>query len=78
MNTHCRSCKKPIVWAETEKGRKMPVDLDATPDGNIELRDRGRNRAPLAIYVKASDDGELRFTSHFVTCPQANRWRKPS
>jgi hypothetical protein len=76
---HCRSCKKPIVWAETEKGRRIPIDPEPVNDGNITLHERERFLPPLAIVRFSIPTGEgIRFKSHFVTCPQASKWRKTS
>lgn len=86
MNSHfpskpirdrCRSCKRPIIWAETEKGRRMPIDPEPCSDGNITLQDRGRFHPPLAIVRFAIPTGsDAKFKSHFVTCPEASKWRK--
>ncbi|HKE79039.1 MAG TPA: hypothetical protein VKB54_07010 [Solirubrobacteraceae bacterium] len=72
----CRSCGAQIVWAETEKGRRMPVDADPNPLGQIVLR--GHGTTPLAICGVPDDayPGEPRYASHFQTCPQAGDWRR--
>jgi hypothetical protein len=31
----CRSCGAPIRWVVTEKGKRIPLDRDPQPDGNI-------------------------------------------
>ena len=73
----CKSCRKPIVWAETEKGRRIPLDPDPVSDGNIILQQRGKFKPPLAIVrLSIPTDETNRFKSHFATCPQASRWRK--
>lgn len=80
MTARCRSCGAPIVWATTTRGRLMPVDVDPTPDGTLLL-----TGPPAALRVDAAAeptlfDGETdppRYTSHYATCPHANRWRKP-
>lgn len=74
----CRSCKAPIVWAVTEKtGKAIPVDAEATPDGNIVLT--AGAGSPVAHVLTADDgpvDPEARFRSHFATCPNASTHRK--
>lgn len=86
MNSHfpsnpthdrCRSCRKPILWAETEKGRRIPIDPDPVSDGNVVLQRRDGFRPPLAIvrFVIPTGDGP-RFKSHFATCPEASKFRK--
>jgi len=73
----CRSCKKPIMWAVTEKGHRIPIDPEPCTDGNILLRARGHFVPPLAIVRFAIPVEETaRFKSHFATCPQSSSWRK--
>jgi len=59
----CRSCRAPLVWALTETGRKMPVDLQPVGsvgvliaearDGNLvlcfEVDDLDRPRGPQLV-----------------------------
>jgi hypothetical protein len=78
----CKSCGARVQWAMTERGKRMPVDYEPSPAGNILLQYR-MNQPPLAVYLGADAiehlDGLQRhrlFTSHFATCPQAKRWRK--
>src|SRR4029077_10053439 len=65
--TNCRSCRKPIVWAETRAnsrrphGGRMPVDLDPTaehggrvPHGNVKLIWRELYDEPLAVVLGPS------------------------
>lgn len=35
--TRCRGCGADIVWALTEAGRRMPVDLEPAAGGELEL-----------------------------------------
>lgn len=76
----CRSCGAEIMWIETKKGKKMP--LDAEPLHQQELD-------PKLTYATFTDTGEYRcykgdeiavlskplYTSHFATCPQSDDWR---
>lgn len=82
----CRSCKKPILWALTENGRRIPIDPEPVENGNILLQHRPAN-IPLAVYqtkemlAALHEHGGLQqyrlYLSHFVSCPQAKGWRKP-
>jgi hypothetical protein len=69
----CRSCGAPIWWVETEKCRDIPLNPTPRPDGNMVI-DGG-----LAVHY---DPGDMfhaalaRYVSHFVDCPQADRWRR--
>jgi hypothetical protein len=76
----CRTetCKAPIVWARTDTGNLMPVDVEPSADGTISVfalqgivHCRVIPPAGLDRY-----DGPLR-TSHFVTCSRPADWRKP-
>ncbi len=67
MADTCFSCRAPVVWSRTEKGRAMPLDVDKVSNGNVHLA------AGVAKYVPA---GTGQYVSHFVTCPQATKWRK--
>lgn len=74
--SRCKSCGAPIEWARTKAGKSMPVDNDPAPDGTIELVDLP-GKPPLAIvHGQPTDEyGEVRYRTHFATCPQANDWR---
>ncbi len=66
----CRGCGKPIIWAVTEEGKKIP--LDPRPPVylmQIVLKD------DIATGVNAVRD-ERYAVSHFATCPDANRFSK--
>lgn len=55
----CRSCRKLVVWFNTPKGKKMPVDAETTqPNDRADQLDLARH------------------TSHFATCPDAEKHRK--
>jgi hypothetical protein len=75
---HCGSCGAPIIWADTRHGRKMPVDAEPSPNGNVELRTVG------GVVLATVGDAVLSLPgmagtmhmSHFATCPHASEWRK--
>lgn len=67
----CRSCGAPILWARTVQGKAIPLDAQRSERGNIELR------GGTAHYVTPDINAELRYISHFATCPQADQHRKP-
>jgi hypothetical protein len=76
----CKSCKRPIVWAVSEKTqKKLPLDPEPVLGGNLHMV--GEQPQPYgrpAPLVRAVEPDELvhRFVSHFATCPQADQWRK--
>jgi hypothetical protein len=70
-----------VIWAETEKGKRMPVDEEPNKEGNIILQEYLQEDTPTAVYVGKPDpnplfDGPLRYMSHFATCPQSGEWRR--
>ena len=89
----CRACQAEIEFIDTKAGKKMPVDrerrrLAVTPDG----RDIGVScENGETVHGKLMDPCEPRlmnglgvpyvvidvWVSHFATCPQADRFRKP-
>jgi hypothetical protein len=71
--SHCRSCGAQMIWAMSGKGKTMPVDALPDDKGNVAVViDHGTVRA---LIVTAESIGP-RHLSHFVTCPQAAKWRK--
>jgi hypothetical protein len=76
----CGSCGAPIRWAVTVNGKRMPVDDQPVPDGNLILSDPAPGAyAPTAAVI--DPDALLigdppRFVSHFVTCPNAAQHRR--
>jgi hypothetical protein len=65
----------------------MPIDLDATPDGNLEIvgetRRDDESPTPVVRVLKKGEGDTLpgldpppRYRSHFATCPFAARHRK--
>jgi hypothetical protein len=75
--SHCRSCGAVIIWAETEKGKSIPIDPTPTEDGNIRLVVREQPQSPIAIVVTKPENRDTdMFKSHFATCPNASKHRK--
>jgi hypothetical protein len=64
----CRGCGAEIVWAVSELGRKIPLDIEGTrgfrliPGGSRNLEQ------PEAVST-------VIFQSHFATCPKADQFR---
>lgn len=67
----CKTCGRNIVWAKTEGGKAMPLDIEAVDGGNVEL-----DLATRVAKVVKPELGMRQFVSHFVTCPQASEHRK--
>lgn len=66
----CRSCGAPIEWARTPKGKRIPLDVEPRPDGNLAfVAGELVNAAGLPPEVE-------RRVSHFATCPNAAQHRR--
>lgn len=75
---HCASCDREIRWVVTERGKRMPLDAEPVPDGNVELRVLDGQETAI---VHAAGQRPLTavgpfYVSHFSTCPDAGSWRK--
>jgi hypothetical protein len=67
----CRSCGAPITWAITDKRRRIPLDPEPNPAGNIRL-----DLTHAHILTKGETYYGPRYMSHFATCPNAAQHRK--
>lgn len=74
----CKTCGAEIIWLPTLGGKSMPCDAKPIPykedpAGSLTLvTSDGR-------VVKAKADissDKMGYTSHFATCPDADRWRR--
>ncbi len=86
----CVSCKAPVVWTVTEKGKPMPVDAEPAEHGTVLLSHRQVGQPPVALVKTREQIEELRaqherspqvgplrlFVSHFATCPNAGQHRR--
>lgn len=70
----CRGCGKPIVWAVSQMGKKLPLERIKTPIYRI----GGDVFDPKGLATKLDPvmTGPL-YISHFATCPQASQFSKP-
>ncbi len=74
--SRCRSCSAPIFFAKTCTGKNAPIDWTPRPDGNLQVMCVDE----LAWILNKDEDDQANvdhFVSHFATCPQAKKWRKP-
>lgn len=67
----CRSCAERVVWAVTSNGRRMPVDAEPSPMGNVLLHAM-ESGPPLAV-VSAGPVAGGRM-AHHATCPERESW----
>ncbi len=67
----CRSCGALVLWAQTTIGKRIPLDRQPTPTGNIILLDG------VASYITGDPPLDTpRYVSHFATCPHGPSWRR--
>lgn len=80
MTASCRSCGAPIVFAVTERGKRIPIDAEPVENGNIAL-DR-LQEPPRAYVLKTATAREMvegnLYVLHFSTCPNAAQHRRPA
>lgn len=66
----CKSCGAAVIWAKTGNGRAISIDPAQVPGGNIDLIGR-------EVVVRKADPRRFGYVSHFTTCPDRDRHRKP-
>lgn len=80
--------KTPVELNDKGLPKTIPINADSVddPKGNIEIwsevisADNGHLRAYRGRYLKKGEvpaEGHHRGISHFSTCPQAGKWRRP-
>lgn len=78
----CKSCGAAILWAVTEKGAKIPVDVEPTTDGNVAIQPNADQSGWLAFIAgpleQVPGSSSVRRKSHFATCPNAAKHRRKS
>lgn len=82
--TPCRGCGKPILWIETEKGARMPLDPEPTEAGKVIIRmgpEMGKATAhtetagETASRLKAKEPAaRVAFMPHHATCSKAGEF----
>lgn len=70
--SRCSYCSAPLLWAETEGGKRIPLDPTPVSNGNIELIGQGKAR----YVVPDVNATPMRHVTHFSTCPSARQHRK--
>ena len=60
----CKSCNRQILWVKMPSGKSMPLDPDPQTVVVMDLLEGGPHVTRQA------------YTSHFATCPYANKHRK--
>lgn len=57
----CKACGEPIIWVITKRGRKIPLEIQASEDGDYILS-RG-----VAFFAPTSTRW-VRYKTHLETC----------
>ena len=81
----CRSCGAEVLWAQSERGRAIPLDPEPSSRGTLVL-EFGAERAPfdgilehvprVAVRARPGERlGQPRYVNHTVSCPKAPAWR---
>lgn len=68
----CRSCGAPVMWATTESGKRIPLNVWPADNGNLVINHDG-----LAVAPSKGPRRAARYTTHFTNCPNAGRHRTP-
>jgi hypothetical protein len=68
------------MWALTPTGRRIPLDVEATAEGNVTVDEEGvawvLNGPQLDEAQRIGPEVVPLFLTHFVTCPDADSWRR--
>lgn len=68
MAAKCKSCGADIIWAETDKGKKVP--LNAKPEKRFVSHTLFASDGSMTVGLHDT------YLSHFATCPNAAEHRK--
>ncbi len=81
--TTCRSCGAPVLWAVTAAGKRIPLDPEPQPDGNVVIASEVHPRtsvecvhAEVVPARSAIHPDRLRYQAHFASCPNAAQHRR--
>lgn len=69
----CKSCGATMTWAKTTAGRIIPMDALPTPEGTWYYASAGMVRF---VPLEGRTAGLELYTSHFATCPFADKHRR--
>lgn len=67
----CRACRGRVIWVITEGGRRIELDPDPTPDGNVvPVLAYGNHRARVLTgdHLPAEEPA---WRQHSTTCPES-------
>ncbi len=73
MSNRCHSCEAPVRWVRTASGKAMPIDPEPVDGGNVWLDSNGVAHVGDEQWAPSP----RRYKSHFATCPNAAKHRRP-
>lgn len=81
MSARCGSCGEAIIWATTHAGRNMPLDATPSPEPTNLRAWRDQSGAFHVRDIDGIGSTEIPAdapcaTSHFATCPNADKHRR--
>lgn len=77
----CKGCGAHIVWIRTKAGKSMPcnsliLDFKIVPGGKEKIVTPDGDVVSGITGIDADEKDGMGYTSHFATCPAANKFRK--
>lgn len=77
--TTCKRCGQRVNWAITRKGKRMPVDPQPDPEGNLAVHRDGKGEFRARVLVDGEEPAgyERRCMPHFATCPPPGLHAQP-
>lgn len=76
MSDTCATCHAPIRWVLTEAGRRMPIDFDPSPDGNVVARNVAGSIRAHILTGNELPAQETAYVPHHRTCPDAEQHKR--
>lgn len=75
----CSTCGRQITWAINQAtNKRVPLDPNPIPAGNVARVGYDDKGVPIVVFLKKDETtNNPRYRSHFMTCPHAQRHRKP-
>ncbi len=71
----CRGCGAPILWAYTERGKRMPLDTAPSEPLPGTYRVAGQHGHPPSPLT--DPPGTTYHMNHWTTCPVASSFKTP-
>lgn len=82
MSSRCRSCQAEVRWVKTAAGKWMPLDVEPSAEGNVQLCMVGGEEIAAVLGGEFRAAAQLEqiplYVSHFASCPHGKQWRKVS